>query len=693
MDVENESPPAVWSRGALARQAIFITAVIISIAAAIVRSNIATGLDSFTFDEAYHIGAGAAYVQTGDFRLNPEHPPLVKLWVGAYVTMHGYTISPYRAFADKSDERDFVETDAYVNNDPFVLQAEARAAMFALNGLLMLAFAFATRRVFGDVVAIAAVLFLAIDPTVAAHMPVVMTDLPIALTSGIAVLLCARAFRTWTVADLILAALGVGLALSAKHSGIVTLFAVALIGMVSAIFYTRGAAARQRLKRVAAAVAVPVGGLIILWGFYGFHYYETRGSAEETFNRTLADKIIDVRSPVYRAGLNAITATHVFPRAYIWGLADTIRAGAEGRAIPVRAFGKFYYAKAPFYFFPGIVAVKLPLGLLILSIAGFGLLLFHKVPIEFYMPFFVIAGFSTIFLAVLMSGSSYAGVRHAFPLFPLAAILGSFAVYVAVRSRSLPMCAGVSLLFIAAIVSGVPQMRPWEYFNELAGGSERGYLYFNDEGVDLSQRVAEMSNFYHSELEPNGDVPFLSYFSNSSDRRARGMDWVGKDPARDDGKFGGDTISGTIIIGATELTERTWWDVGKPFRGTEPIARFGNVFVFRGTFARPVAMRARSLFGRGLYGKILVSEPDVPAGIELLRQSVELDPTAFFVSLELGNQYLKLGNRDGALQAYRTAYEYAPKSDSIYELLGEQVKWLESEPLESIPTLRNPGVE
>src|SRR6476620_8800968 len=138
------------------RRIVFFVAVGLIIAAAIVRSSIATRLDSFTFDEAYHIGAGAAYVQTGDFRLNPEHPPLVKLWVGAYVTMHGYTTSPYRAFSDKSDERDFVETDAYVNNDPFVLQAEARAAMFALNGLLMLAFALAARRVFGDVVAIAA---------------------------------------------------------------------------------------------------------------------------------------------------------------------------------------------------------------------------------------------------------------------------------------------------------------------------------------------------------------------------------------------------------------------------------------------------------------------------------------------------------------------------------------------------------
>jgi hypothetical protein len=106
-------------------------------------------------------------VQTGDFRLNPEQPPLTKLWTGAYATLHGYTISPYRHFADKSDERDFVEEDAYVNNDPFALQSRARTSMFGLNALLIFCFALAARKVFGDMVAIAVTLFLAIDPTVA----------------------------------------------------------------------------------------------------------------------------------------------------------------------------------------------------------------------------------------------------------------------------------------------------------------------------------------------------------------------------------------------------------------------------------------------------------------------------------------------------------------------------------------------
>lgn len=48
--------------------------------------------DSLTVDESPHIAAGYSYVVEGDYRLNPEHPPLLKLlsgisiWVGAKLT-------------------------------------------------------------------------------------------------------------------------------------------------------------------------------------------------------------------------------------------------------------------------------------------------------------------------------------------------------------------------------------------------------------------------------------------------------------------------------------------------------------------------------------------------------------------------------------------------------------------------------
>ena len=34
---------------------------------------------SATFDETAHLPAGYAYLKTGDLRLNPQHPPLIKM--------------------------------------------------------------------------------------------------------------------------------------------------------------------------------------------------------------------------------------------------------------------------------------------------------------------------------------------------------------------------------------------------------------------------------------------------------------------------------------------------------------------------------------------------------------------------------------------------------------------------------------
>ena len=61
---------------------VFILLAFLLVALSILRSAISTRLDGFTIDEAYHIAAGVSYVKYRDFRINPEHPPLVKLWVG-----------------------------------------------------------------------------------------------------------------------------------------------------------------------------------------------------------------------------------------------------------------------------------------------------------------------------------------------------------------------------------------------------------------------------------------------------------------------------------------------------------------------------------------------------------------------------------------------------------------------------------
>jgi hypothetical protein len=102
----------------------------------VLRSSIGTRLDTFTVDEPWHIVAGTAYLRSGDFSLNPEHPPLVKLWAGASMP-RDFALRKATVLSEKTQERTWVEQTMFMDNDPARAQAFARAGMWALHGTLL----------------------------------------------------------------------------------------------------------------------------------------------------------------------------------------------------------------------------------------------------------------------------------------------------------------------------------------------------------------------------------------------------------------------------------------------------------------------------------------------------------------------------------------------------------------------------
>lgn len=689
-DVKVSMPPEQRKRHHIdLNLGLFTLLLLLLIGAAIVRSAIATRLDGFTIDEAYHIAAGVSYVRYSDFRINPEHPPLVKLWVGSLISATGFHLSELRPFADKADERDFTERDVYFDNDFNSVQRRARIAMWTLNGLLLVFFAFAVRKTFGPGVALGTLLFLAIDPTVAGHLPVVMTDLPVSLLAASAVVLAVPAFQGWAWKDLLMWSLALGLALATKHSAPIFLIFLFLTGVALALATPVLDSGDSRPVRFAKLFTVLIAALVILWGFYRFRYAESN-SGREAFNRPLAEKIADVHSPIYRTVLKGMAATHSVPRAYIWGFADTIRAGLEGRSIPITAFGRPYVGTGPRYFFPAMIALKLPIGLSVLVLLG--LFAFFK-RLLFPGPnlgLAIVLAAVLLFLLVLVLGSTYAGIRHALPIVVLLSVFGGCAIRTAFSSRSMFLKFVVAVSLAVAMISAVPVMRPWEYFNEIIGGAKNGYLYFSDEGVDLWQRGKELAAYYHQVLEPGGELPLLGYGIFEPEKEARHLDWLGRDKKRDEARLSSPIFSGTILANARFLGEKPFWDT-PDLRHAAPAARFGNLVVFRGTF------NCAGTFAGNLYfdalSKIYAEKPDLEEAERLLRKSVGLDPKEFFGDIQLGNVCLKRGSRENALQAYSDALQHAPKDPELVRLIEEQIRKVSSEPLGQVPELRDPFME
>ena len=509
-DVRAGSTPVTPANLFTTRRNIFVWLAFLLVALAILRSTTATRLDGFTIDEPYHIAAGVSYVKYHDFRINPEHPPLVKLWVGLVMYATGFRMDSLRQFNDKPGERAFANLTVFRQNDPDAVQRRARMAMYGLNGFLLLALAFALKRVFSAGVSLGTLLFLAIDPTVAAHLPVVMTDLPVALLSTTAVVLGARAFRDWIWTDLAACSVFLGLALTAKHSAPVVAVGIALIGAVVAIVQPLEASSHSRWLRVVKLGAVLVGAMLVLWASYLFRYSESP-AGQESFNRPLVDKINDVASPTYHAVLATMATTHVVPRAYLWGFADTIRAGMEGRESPQLFFGKVYDFRGPRYFFPAMIAVKVPIGLIVVMLIGLFLFLTRRIPPDWILPCAIVLTEAGLFLLVLSRGATYAGIRHALPVVVLLSVFAGISFEMALSSKTRQLKILVTTALVAAAASALPQMRPWEYFNEFVGGTSNAYHLFSDEGVNLGQRSKELAEYYKRVLKPSDARPVCLY--------------------------------------------------------------------------------------------------------------------------------------------------------------------------------------
>jgi hypothetical protein len=483
--------------------------------------------------------------------------------------------------------------------------------------------------------------------------------------------------------------LALGLALAAKHSAPIFFIFVVLTGTVLALAVPISQPGDSRFGRFAKLAAVLIGALIVLWGFYLFRFAESN-AGHEVFNRPLANKIEDVQSPVYRSVLSGMAATHIFPRAYIWGFADTIRAGFEGRVTPITAFGRAYLGTAPRYFFPAMIALKLPIGLSVIVLIGLFAFFRRRVPPGSRRGLAIVLAVVLLFLLVLALGSTYAGIRHALPVVVILAVFGGYAIQMAFTSRSTFLKVVVGAALAGALLSAVPVMRPWEYFNEIIG-TKNAYLYFSDEGVDLGQRGRELAEYYHRVLEPAGDVPILEYGPiGLPEEKGRRLDWLGRDPKRDEIRIVSPIFWGTVVMDARFLGKKPFWDSAY-LRGTPPVARCGNLLIFQGRCS------CGGLLAQGRYeaalSMIFAEKPDLEVAERLLRQSVSLDPTAFFAFIELGNLCMKRGAREDALQAYSGALEHSPNDPALRHSIEEQIRRVSSEPLNQVPELRDPFLE
>ncbi len=668
--------------------------LLIIIAFATLRSAWGTRLDTFTIDESYHIVAGVSYARTGDFRLNPEHPPLLKLWVGAWMP-ESFKMRPFRPLNEKLEERDYTEEIIYADNEPAAVQTIARRAVWSFHAILMLVFGLLMWRAAGLAWAAGSLAFLAIEPTVGAHLPVVMTDLPLALALGITVVAAGLAVSTWRWSWMLVLGLALGLSLGSKHSALPGALGLGAICFLAVFTSGSGASAGAWRIRLLQLAFVALLGYATLWAQYGFRFH-AGSDGSDAYNRTLSDKIADLRIDYWRLALQYTDDGRLLPRPYLWGLADTVRAGVEGRGAPEHfIYGTLYEGHPPWFTWPAIISAKVPAGLFALALLG--LLALWRRPLTSSQRWMLIAlaGVSVFHLAALIgSRGTYAGLRHALPIVVALAIVAGAASARAVATKSRALAATFALLWLTALTMTAREPRLWEYHNELVGGSRDAWRYFANEGLDLGQRFGEFVNYYKKVILPSGRPYYsmtwmvLQEQAKASgamyQRFARGLDDSNVE-ARYDGYF---------LIDNSRLLR--WpgqdWDpsVLGPLR---EVARFGNYRVLEGQIQQP-RFRARSLASQVSEYIHRTPNPDWAKVALRLAEVVKVMPASTSNAILLGNAHLKLDHRAEAISAFEQALTNLKAEDLTKQEVELVLTRLRSgEPLDAIKPVRDPSIE
>ena len=670
--------------------------VVILALLAVVRSAAGTRLDGFTIDEPWHAVAGLAYERSGDYSLNPEHPPLVKRFVARFLPS-SFDLPATPVLREKPDERQFVEDAMYVRNDADAMQERTRAAMWSFHALLFIAIGLLLWQSLGAPWALGTLAFLAVEPTVAAHLPLVMTDLPVAATLLLSAAALGALLHEWRWRAVLASALAMGLALGSKHSALPGLAGLALFAAAAWAWQARGQAMRVNLVRLAklgCAGALAVG---LLWAQYDFRF-APRPDGSDAFNRPLAGKLQDLRGETARSAIAFADAHRVLPRAYLWGLADTVRVGVDGRGDPgTFLWGEFRSGSPPWYAWPSLVSSKVPLPLLAMSLLGaVALWRLPMSPNARLTLGTVLAMALGHACALASSGSIYAGVRHALPVvLALAVLAGALLQRLWQSPRSLARSLAVAPLLLAAAMT-LPEPRLWEYHNELAGGTEEAYKYFENEGLDLGQRSREIIAFGEHEVAPTGLPMYRNYAV--SDAQAKQLRFPLRrrvESIEDDNVAGIYEGFVATTVHAREPAPHYSYDPAEMLAGLQPVIRIGNAEIYRGRQVQPKS-RLGAMYGRIMKYVYTENGSDWKLVAQRAQEIVDVFPQHTPAAIELGNAWLRLGDRDRARSSYAIPLDQTmlPVEAGTRAELVAQIARIDAVPaLDAIAPLRNPAME
>jgi len=623
---------------------------------------------SVTIDEPVHILAGHRHWQCGDFGINPEHPPMLKLLATAPLNFRNL-IEPNwdcgSRLTSKLDSFSFGNL-FLVENDVDSVVVPVRLAAAVLSLLLAVLVFLATREMFGRSEALTALALLAFEPNLIAHGAVVTTDMAVTATAFAAVYALYRFRNDSSWFRFLVVGLAFGLLLAAKHSAVI-LFPILLLLLLADVFFFRSGKIglpKQILRQTTAFAAFFLVGLVLLWAFYGFQYYSIPSASSSTVS--IADYIKENGRPEMVESRSAkivdgISRAHIFPESYVYGLADIVASGSRNAFIFDRN-----YPTGQWFYFPLAFSVKTSVALLLLLPIGFAMIFFLR---DKRREFLFLLVPPILFFAVALTSGLNLGVRHILPVYPFFIVVA--AVGAVALCRKFPPFRYILILILLFHAATAFRIAPHYivFANDFWGGSNNTYRILPDGNTDWGQNLKFVGEY----LTQNNikDCWFVG-MGNSQLKRVSlpcrimpdtfrlGMSNTLDEPVPP-------VIEGTVLVSARDLTRG-----GKeylPVAQTAPIAQIGgSIFVHQGRFEVPLVAALSHARRAAQFTQLKRLEEAVAEGREAVNLAAE-DPRTH---LALGLALLRAGQKDEARSEFETVVELSKSNPSLFR--NEEVR-------------------
>ena len=506
--------------------------------------------ESATMDELAHIPAGYSYVKFLDYRLNPEHPPLVKAISAFPLLFQKLNFPTDSSFWKEGVNEQWMLGEKFLyqsGNDADQIIRWARLGPIILTLILVVFIYVWACEIMSGWWALLPTFLFALSPNVLAHGHYVTTDIGAALGIFIAIFYFVKFLLRPTTKYIILAGLALAIAQLMKFSAFLLIPFFIFLLIVYLIWKTKNEPPRnawlQYLLKSILILVIAFCVIYLVYTLFSLRYPVQKQVLDTKYNLNSFAGGPDPKLGTCR-GLRCVAEIDILmagnrilrPMAqYLLGLIMVGQRSAGGNTAyflgEVSTAGWWYY-------FPVVFALKEPipslifigLALLIALISIFKNVIARNAKKAFsnYLgtdfDSFAMLSFVIFYWVYSMKSNLNIGVRHILPTLPFIYILATDVIKkwfasqrinagnvikiifsgikrVIISSLKAILITGLLVWFIIEVFVSYPYFL--SYFNQLAGGLWKGYQYVVDSNYDWGQDLKRLTNWVNIKNNDN----------------------------------------------------------------------------------------------------------------------------------------------------------------------------------------------